>query len=121
MKFAQALLCAAVCSAMFSLGVKAQTQSNPAYVTIARIQGEARYAKTLNPKADDWHPLVVGQTLTEGCILQTAQDATVDLVLGAKIVHHIDSNPDKLSLAPDSEVRGLMSYKAASQQNVIRM
>jgi hypothetical protein len=117
MKFAQALLCAAVCTAMFSLGVNAQAQSKPGYVTVVRIQGEARYSKGDN----NWHPLIVGQTLAEGSVLQTAQDATVDLVLGAKITHHIDASPNKVAPAADTEIRGLTSYQAVSQQNVIRM
>lgn len=121
MKFAQALFCAAVCSAMLSFGATAQAQSKPGYVTVVRMQGEARYALTLNPKAGDWHPVVIGQTLTEGSIIQTAEGATLDLVLGEKILHHIDPNPDKVAPAPDSEVRGLTAYKALSQQNVIRM
>lgn len=121
MKFVQALLCAAVCTAMFSFGINAQAQSKPSYVTVVRIQGEARYAKTLNPKADDWHPLVVGQTLTEGSILQTSDNATVDLVLGEKIINHINPTPDKVAPAADSAVRGLTSYRAAAQQNVIKM
>ncbi|HXE41705.1 MAG TPA: FecR domain-containing protein, partial [Candidatus Baltobacteraceae bacterium] len=74
------------------------------------------------PKSDaDWHPLTVGQTLTEGCVVQTAQDATVDLVLGAKITHHINPSPDKVAPAADSAIRGLTSYHAVSQQNVIRL
>lgn len=117
MKFAQALLCAAACAAMFSLGVNAQAQSKPGYVTVVRIQGEARYSKGDN----NWHPLTVGQTLTEGAVIQTAQDATVDLVLGAKITHHIQSSPNNVGPAADTEVRGLTAYRAVSQQNVIHM
>jgi len=124
MKFAQAFLCAAVCGFLFSLHTNAVAQSagtKPGYVTVVRIVGEARYAKSLNPKPDDWHPLTVGQTLQAGSILQTAANATVDLVLGDKILHQIDSIPDKVAPAADAPVRGLDSYKATAQQNVIRM
>ncbi|HZF01413.1 MAG TPA: FecR domain-containing protein [Methylomirabilota bacterium] len=117
MKFAQAFLCAAICSAVFSFGINAQAQSKPGYVTVVRIQGEARYSKG----NDEWHPLTVGQTLTAGSIIQTAADTSVDLVLGEKIGYHIDPTPDKVAPAADANVRGLSSYKAVARQNVIRM
>jgi len=59
--------------------------------------------------------------LTAGCIVQTAVDSTVDLILGARIPVHINARPDKIAPAPDANVRGLTSYKAAAEQNVVRL
>jgi len=118
MKFVQTLLIAAVCGFVFS-NAYAQSDSGTqaGYATVARIQGEARYSTGDN----QWHALTVGQTLTAGCIVQTAVDSSVDLILGARIPHHINAYPDKIAPAPDASVRGLTAYKASAQQNVIRM
>jgi FecR protein len=120
MKFAQAFLCAVVCGFLFSYQSSASAQTSATktgYVTVVRVVGEARYSIGDN----QWHPLIVGQTLQAGSILQTADNSTVDLVLGEKIPHQIDPTPDKIGLAPDPNIRGMNSYKAAAQQNVIKM
>ncbi|HXF09935.1 MAG TPA: FecR domain-containing protein, partial [Desulfuromonadaceae bacterium] len=51
----------------------------------------------------------------------TAGDSAVDMVLGARVPTHINARPDKIAPAPDANVAGLTAYKAAAQQNVIRM
>lgn len=118
MKFAHAFLCAALCGFIFSFHSNAGAQGTKAgYVTVVRIQGEARYSKGDN----NWHPLTVGETLQAGCILQTAADSSVDLVLGDRIPHHIDPTPNVVGPAADPDVRGMTSYKAVAQQNVIKM
>src|SRR6185369_14701286 len=122
MKFAHVFLVTAVCGFFFSFS-PAQAQNQPGYATVVRIDGEARYSRG----DDDWHALTVGQTLTEGSIIQTAQGASVDLVLGEKLQAHVPvrmmSTMDPLSIAraPDSPVRGFSAYKASAQQNTIRI
>jgi FecR protein len=104
---------------VLSINAYGQTQpgTQPGYATVARIQGEARYSTGDN----EWHALTVGQTLTAGSIVQTAGDSTVDLILGARIPFHLNSHPDKIAPAPDANVRGLTSYKAAAEQNVVHL
>ncbi|HXE42162.1 MAG TPA: FecR domain-containing protein [Candidatus Baltobacteraceae bacterium] len=117
MKFAQAFLCAVVCGFIFSLSSASAQTTKAGYATIVRIEGEARYSNGNN----EWHPLTVGQTLSAGCIIQSADNSIVDLVLGDKIPHQINPHPDKVAPAADPNVRGMASYKATAQQNVIRM
>lgn len=119
MKFIQTLLVAAICGGVFSFGANALAQDKPGYATVVRIKGEARYSRGDN----QWHPLTVGQTLSAGCVVQTAVDSSVDLVLGQKIPYHINPNPTTATVAPapDSEIRGMAAYKATAAQNVIRM
>jgi len=117
MKHIQAFFVAAICGVIFSFGANAFAQSTPGYATIVRIQGEARYSKD----GKNWLPLTVGQTLTAGCVVQTAVDSSVDLVLGQRITHHIDPTVKPIAPAPDAPVRDLTTYKAVAEQNVIKM
>ena len=117
MKFAQALLSAAV-GGLALLSTHASAQSTQqGFATIVRIEGQARYSGPDNV----WHPLTVGQTLGPGCVIQTAVNSKVDMVLGPKIAHQIVPAPDRIGLAPDSLVRGYMSYRAVAEQNVISL
>ena len=122
MKFAQIFASAAISG--FAMLLAAHVSAQPAqqsYATIVRIQGEARYSHNGN----DWYPLTVGQTLGAGDVIQTAVDSQVDMVLGNKITSHIPIAPSvgsaKIGLPPDANVRGLVAYKAAAEQNVIKM
>lgn len=118
MKFAQAFLMAAVAVLVLSLSASARAQSTkPGYATIVRIEGHAQYSAGDNV----WHPLVVGQTLGPGNVIQSGVDSTVDIVLGERITDHIVTVPNQVALAFDSEVVDTVSYKATAQQNVIRM
>ncbi len=118
MKFMQAFVSALVGGLFLSLAVGAHAQSTSRqYATVVRIEGEARYSLGDNV----WHPLVVGQTLGPGSVIQSAAEARVDLVLGDKIPTRVSPAPDKVGPAADSNVRGLISYKAQAAQNVIRM
>jgi hypothetical protein len=119
MKFVQALVLALVGGIvlMFASGARAQSTTKQGYATAVRIEGEARYS----PGDNVWHPLVVGQTLGPGNVIQTAADSKVDLVLGDKMTDHIVPVPDKVALASDANVRGMVSYQAVAEQNVIRM
>jgi hypothetical protein len=117
MKLFQAFVSALVGGVILTLAASAHAQTTKQYATVVRIVGEARYTAGDNV----WHPLVVGQALGPGDVIQTAADSKVDLVLGDRIATRIVSFPDKVGPAPDANVRGLISYKAQAAQNVIRM
>jgi hypothetical protein len=103
---------------VLSLAVGAHAQSTTKqYATIVRVEGEARYS----PGNNVWHPLIVGQTLGPGNVIQTAANSKVDIVLGDILADHIVAAPDKVAPAVDAKVRDLISYKAMAGQNVIRM
>jgi len=55
-------------------------QMSQSTAKVVRIKGSARYADASNV----WQPLKVGDVLKAGCIIQTAADSRVDLVLGDK-------------------------------------
>ena len=118
MKLFQAFISALVGAFVLALAAGAHAQSTAQYATVVRIMGEARYSPD---NGTTWHPLVVGKVLGPGNVIQSAADATVDLVLGDKIATRVVPFPDKVGWAPDPNVRGLISYKAMAAQNVIRM
>jgi hypothetical protein len=121
MKFAQTIMTAVLGGIILSLAsiAHAQNTTKPGYATIVRIEGKARYSLGDNV----WHPLVVGQTLKAGSVIQTGPDSMVDIVLGEKITQHIPvpGTTPGVQNPPDSAVRGMASTPAAAQQNVIRM
>jgi hypothetical protein len=119
MKIFQTFVSALVGGFVLSLAVGAHAQSTTKqYATIVRIEGEGRYSPD---NGTTWHPLVVGQALGPGNVLQSVGDSKVDLVLGDRIAARIVPAPDKVGPAPDTAVRGLISYKAVASQNVIRL
>ena len=108
-----------LCGTMLVLTVAASAQSpKPGVATVVRIQGEARYSLG----DGNWHPLVVGKVLGAGAILQTAHDATVDVVLGKTVeMPQAGPWPDRIGPALDANVRGLIDYKPAVEQNMVRL
>jgi len=77
-----------------------------------------------------WHPLVAGKIVAAGAVIQTGHDATVDIILGKKILmpeaNRLSSRvsvavPDRLSLAWDEKVRDYISYRPFAEQNAVRM
>jgi hypothetical protein len=108
-----------MCSAVFALAIAASAQTlKPGVATIVRIQGEARY----NLGDGNWHPLVVGKMLGAGAVVQTAHDATVDMVLGKTVeMPQADPWPDRIGPAPDANVRGMIDFKPAVEQNMVRV
>ena len=55
-------------------------------------------------------------------VIQTGHDATVDIILGKKILMpQAEPTPDRVSLAADSDVRGYVSYKPSAEQNAVRL
>ena len=110
---------AVMCGTMFALAVAASAQTlKPGVATVVRIQGEARYSLG----DGNWHPLVVGKMLSAGAVIQTAHDANVDIVLGKAIeMPQAAPVPDRISLAPDANVRGMIDFKPAVEQNMVRL
>jgi len=110
---------AVMSSVLLVLTVAASAQTlKPGAATIVRIQGEARYSLG----DGNWHPLVVGKMLGAGAVIQTAHDAVVDVVLGKAIqMPQAAPVPDRIEPAPDANVRGLIDFKPAVEQNMVRM
>jgi len=108
-----------LCGTILVLAVAASAQTlKPGIASVVRIQGEARYSLG----DGGWHPLVVGKTLGAGAVLQTGHDATVDIVLGKTVeMPQATPVPDRIGPAPDANVRGLISYKPAVEQNMVRL
>ena len=108
-----------MCATMLGLAVAGYAQTpGPGVATVVRIEGEARYSSG----DTNWHPLVVGKVLGVGAIIQTSHDGSVDMVLGKTIeMPQAQPVPDRISLAPDSNVRGLIDFKPAIQQNMVRL
>ena len=101
---------------------RAETYVKPAAVTVVDIQGEARYSTD----GKVWHPLVPGKVLHEGAVIETAIGSTADLVLsGTPVPFREDTSApdshDMITVAPDPNVRGFISYKPTAEQNVVRM
>jgi len=119
MKHVQTLVFAAILGFVLTLAAGVSAQSiQPGVVTVVRIAGEARYS--LGDGV--WHPLVAGKILAAGAVIQTGHDATVDIILGKKILMpQADPIPDRISLAADSDVRGYVSYRPSAEQNAVRM
>lgn len=112
-------LFAVISGVVLTLTINASAQSvQPGLVTVVRIAGEARYSLG----DQNWHPLVAGKYLPAGAVIQTGHDATVDLVLGKKVMMPQASPvPNRISVAADADVRGLVAFRPSAEQNVIRM
>jgi len=108
-----------LCGTMLVPGVAASAQTLKAGVaTVVRIEGEARF--TLGD--GNWHPLVVGKELKAGTVIETRHGGSVDLVLGKTVeMPQAAPLPDRIGPAPDANVRGLISYKPAVEQNMVRL
>jgi hypothetical protein len=119
MKYIQTFISAAICGFVLMLTGGACAQSiQPGVATVVRIVGEARYS--LGDGV--WHPLVAGKVLAAGAVIQTGHGATVDVILGKKILTPQASPlPDEISPAVDANVRGYVSYRPAAVQNAVRM
>jgi len=120
MKHIQIFISAVICGLVLTLAgsASAQQDSHPGWATVVRIVGEGSYS--LGDGV--WHPLVAGKILGAGAVIRTGHDATVDIVLGKKILMpQADPLPDRLSLAADANVRGYISYKPTAEQNAVRL
>jgi hypothetical protein len=107
---------------VFSGVARATSFEVPGAITIAAVNGEARYSTDGNT----WHPLVVGKVLRAGAVIETAAGSTADLVLSGTPVSVPETsaasqNYPNLTYASDPNIRGFVSYTPVAQQNVIRM
>ena len=120
MKNIQTLFSAAVCGLVLAITSTASAQDvKQGVATVVRVTGAASYTIGGN---DGWHPLVAGKILRPGSTIKTESDATVDVVLGKTVeMPQAHPVPDKVSVAPDSAVRGMVGYKPSVEQNVIRL
>ncbi len=118
MKNIQTLFYAAAFGLVLALTTASAQDVKPGIATIVRVKGGASY--TLGD--DNWHPLVAGKLLEAGAVIKTEPDAIVDVVLGKNIeMPQAHPTPDKITLAPDSPVRGMVDYRPSAEQNVIRI
>jgi FecR protein len=119
MKNVKTILAAALFAAVIGINATASAQPvRPGYATVVRIEGIASYSLG----DGNWHPLVAGKLLPAGSSLRTGDNGIVDVVLGKAIEFpQSQKTPDRISPAPDAPVRGLISFKPAAEQNVIRL
>jgi FecR protein len=120
MKKLQTLLAIAMGGALLNVGLTASAQSaQPGYATVVRVKGTASYS--LDGGAHQF-PLIPGKYLEPGAAIYTGEDGVVDVVLGKAVgMPQAKWQPERISLAPDSPVRGMVSYKPAAEQNVVRV
>jgi hypothetical protein len=119
MKNFRTILASALFVAVLGISAAAQAQTDrPGYATVVRIEGIASYSLG----DGKWRPLVPGKLLPAGSIIRTGENGIVDVVLGKSIdFPQAQKTPDRISPAPDAPVRGLISYKPAAEQNVVRL
>jgi len=118
MKKLQTLLAIAMSGVLLNLSVSAQP-AKPGYATVVRVVGTASYSLD---GGQHKYPLVPGKFLEAGCEIYTGEDGVVDVVLGKSTAFpQAVSAPDRVSYAPDSPVRGLVSYQPSVVQNVVRV
>jgi hypothetical protein len=120
MKQFQTLLVIAVSGVLLNCGLTASAQTGkPGYATVVRVEGEAKYS------LDGGHtkyPLVAGKFLEAGSAIYTGESGVVDVVLGKSIdLPQAPSTPERISLAVDGPVRGLVGYQPTTEQNSIRL
>ncbi|HEY5298398.1 MAG TPA: FecR domain-containing protein [Verrucomicrobiae bacterium] len=119
MKNIQTTFLAAACGLALAFTVSAQDKQGVA--TVVRVKGGASYSLQSGANAK-WIPLVPGKVLVAGATIRTEPNGMVDVVLGKTIqMPQAVSTPDRISLAPDSRVRGMVDYRPSVEQNVIRL
>jgi hypothetical protein len=120
MKKFQTLLAIAVGGALLNVAVTASADDpKNGYATVIRIRGEASYS--LDNGAHRF-PLVAGKYLDPGATIYTGIDGQADIVLGKAVsMPQAAWVPQRISLAPDSPVRGFVGYEPSVDQNVIRL
>jgi hypothetical protein len=119
MKNIKTLFSAAVCGLVLAVTTASAQDAQQGIATVVRVKGGASYSLGGN---DEWHPLVVGKLLRAGASIKTEPDAVVDVVLGKNIqMPQAHPTPDKITLAPDAPVRGMVDYKPSAEQNVVRL
>ena len=119
MKKLQTLLGIALSGVLLNAGLTAAAQpAETGYATVVRVKGLASYSLDGN----QWIPLIAGKFLAPGSSIRTGEDGVVDVVLGKVVdLPQAKWSPDRVSLAVDSPVRGMVSYKPTAEQNVVRV
>ena len=119
MKNIKTLFTAALLGVLFAGASQVQAQeSKPGFATAIRVQGIVTYSLG----DDKWYPLVPGKYLPPGSSIHTDYNGTVDIILGKSLeLPQAKWAPDRISQAPDSPVRGLITYKPSAEQNMIRL
>jgi len=119
MKKFQILLLAALCGAAIGTASQASAQTaRPCYATVVRVEGEASYSLD----KINFSPLVPGKYLPPGSSIRTGQNGVVDVVLGTAVeLPQASWAPERIGLAADYPVRGMISYKPTAEQNTVRL
>ncbi len=113
------LLGIALSGVLLNAGLDAFGQTaQSGYATVVRVKGIASYSLG----DEQWHPIVAGKFLPPGARIRTGDNGVVDIVLG-KAVDFPQATwmPNRISQATDAGVRGLISFKPAVEQNVVRV
>jgi hypothetical protein len=120
MKNFKSILTAILCGAIASVAASASAQNTrQGYATAVRVQGNVTYSLG---KGLEEYPLVAGKYLPPGSIVFSKDNGEVDLVLGKAVdLPQAKWAPERISLAPDAQVRGFVTYKPTADQNAIRL
>jgi hypothetical protein len=78
--FSHKMLASAVALALVGLATSAIAENIPQFVTVIKVEGQARYSVDNNKT---WMPLHRGDVLQPGSVIQTAEKSKVDVVMGA--------------------------------------
>jgi len=120
MKKLQTLLAIAMSGVLMNAAISASAQpAKPGYATVIRVKGNVTYS--LDGGATKY-ALVPGKFLEPGATIYTGDDGVADVILGKALdLPQASWAPQRVSLAPDSPVRGLVSYHSSAEQNVVRL
>lgn len=92
--------------------------TQPGYVTVIRIEGQCSYSLG----DGKWIPLVPGKYLPQGSQIRTGHNGVMDVILAKEIkLPQAKWSPERISLAPDAPVRGMVTYQPSVEQNIIRL
>src|SRR5450756_2635400 len=120
MKNFKIVLAAIVGIAIAGIATTASAQNTKqGYATAVRIEGNVTYSLG---QGQPEYPLVAGKFLPPGAIIFTKDNGVADLVLGKTVdLPQAKWSPDRISEAPDSAVRGYVTYKPTAAQNAVRL
>jgi hypothetical protein len=120
MKKIQTLLGLAFCGVLLTAGFVASADTGKTgYATVIRVKGSATYSLVAGGTE---YPLVPGKFLDPGTTIYTHDRGEVDVILGKAIdLPQAKWVPERISLAVDAPVRGMITYKPSAEQNVVRL
>ncbi len=118
MKKLQILLAAAMAGAVFAAASATAEPAEQGYATVVRVDGKASYSLDNS----NWHPLQAGKYIPVGATVRTGDNGMVDMVLGHQLaMPDSPGQPNRISYAPDSPVRGLVNNTPYVEQNIVRI